>query len=459
MNAWDYVEALFARWRLIALITLVVLAVVGVWTSMSPRTYSASATLLFDTQQADPVASRSAGGGESKSAALLGTQADIIRSVLVAQRVAGNLGLDRDAELVQRYRASKSPLPIREWIGRRITSKSSLDILPTRNTSVLAVNYKSENPVLAARMATAFAEAYVETQLQLRIDPAKVYSQWFGSQINEARSRLEQAQARLTSFQQQRGLVGAGRFDIEQAQLSALSQQLTTAQAEAAQAGAAAGSNVTGSAGAQQSSVVQGLDGQIASKSAELQQLRQTLGPNHPMIIAASAELSELRSRRGQAVGTAVSAIQTTSAAARARESELRSLVASQRERVLRLSGAQDQMAVLERDVDTARNAYDAVTARLNEVRLQSEIPMSNVNLLDRAVAPTFPSSPNVALRVMLGVIAGIFLGTIVALALEWRNPRVRTVGGLITLTGAPVLANLNRTPRLLSLPASRGVS
>ena len=116
-------------------------------------------------------------------------------------------------------------------------------------------------------------------------------------------------------------------------------------------------------------------------------------------------------------------------------------------------------MAVLQRDVDTARNAYDAVTTRLNEVRLQSEIPLSNVSLLDRAVPPALPSSPNVALRVLLGLLAGLFVGVVTALFLEWRNPRVRTVGGLVSLTGAPVLADLNRGPRLLALPASGAAS
>ena len=253
MNAWDYVEGLRARWRLIALTTLVVLAIVGIWTWTSPRTYTAAATLLFDTQQADPVASKS-GGGQTKAAALIGTQADIIRSVYVAQRVARNLGMDRNPELVRQYQASNSSLPIQEWIGRRITKP--LEILPTRNTSVLAVNYKSEDPALAARLATAFAQAYVQVQLQLRIDPARVYSQWFESQIREARGRLEQAQAQLTRFQQERGLVGAGRFDIEQAQLSALSQQLTVAQADAAQSRAKAGSNIGSSSDAQQLSLI-----------------------------------------------------------------------------------------------------------------------------------------------------------------------------------------------------------
>lgn len=453
MIAWDYLAALRARWQLIGLVTLTVLAAIVVWTWTSPRQYNAAATLLFDVSQADPVAGNGGGGGSAKVATVIGTQADIIRSAFVAQRVVKNLKLDKDPALVERYRQSgRTSLPFDEWLGRRLASPSALQILPTRNTNVLAVTYVSADPAQAASLATAFAEAYVQTQLQLRIDPARVYSQWFESQINDARRRLEGAQARLTKFQQARGLIGAGKFDVEQAQLAALSQQLTTAQADAAQAGARAGSNVGQSSNAQQSAVVQGLDGQIASKSAELQQLRQSLGPNHPLVVTARAEMGELNARRAQAVGTAVAAVQTDSAAARARLGTLQGLVAGQRERVLRLSGAQDQMSVLQRDVDSARAAYDAVTNRLNEVRLQSEVPITNVSLLDRAVAPTLPSSPNVSMRLLLGFLAGLLLGIGLALVLEWFHPRVRTVAGVEAWTGVPVLADLGKR---LSVPGA----
>ena len=445
MNAWDYVEAIRARWRLVALTAVTVLALVAVWTYFSPRQYSAAATLLFDTSQTDPV--RSGGGSAAKPASLIGTQADIIRSNVVAQRVVRNLRLDQNPALVERYRKSGSDsLPFADWMGRRLASPSALQILPTRNTSVLAVTYISNDAAFAGKMATAFAEAYVQTQLQLKIDPARVYSQWFEAQIGDARRRLEGAQARLTRFQQARGLIGAGRFDVEQAQLAALSQQLISAQSDAAQIGAKAGSNVSQSASAQQSGLVAGIDGQIASKSAEVSQLRESLGPNHPMVVAARSELGELKMQRGRAVGTAVAAVQTESAAAQARQASLLGLVAAQRERVLRLSGSQDQMAVLQRDVDSARTAYDAVTNRLNDVRLQSEIPITNVSLLDRAAAPTLPSSPNVAMRLLLGLLLALVAGVGLALGLEWFRPRVRTARGLEEWTKVPVLADLNRS-------------
>ena len=444
---WDYLIAIRARWALVAVTALSVLGAIAVWSLFSPRVYSASATLLFDTSQTDPVGDR---GGGAKNASLLGTQADIIRSAFVAERVVRDLKLDQPAAVQAQYRAASPGIPLQEWLGRRLAKP--LEILPTRNTNVLAVSYKSADPDYAARMATAFAQAYVQTQLQLRIDPARVYSQWFETQIADARRRLETAQRRLTRMQQARGLVGAGRFDIEQSHLTELSAQLSGAEADAAQARARAGSNVGSSSDAQMSGVVQGLDSQIAGRSAQLQQLRQTLGPNHPDVLAAQAELGQLRNSRGQAVGTAVTAVQTASSAASAREANLRGLVAAQRERLLRLSGVQDEFAVLQRDVDTAKAAYDAVTNRLNQVRLQSEIPITNVSLLDRAVAPTIPTSPNVSIRLLLGLLLGLFTGVALALLVEWRSPRIRSVGGLEGATGVAVLADLDRGSPLLNL-------
>ena len=456
MNPWDYLEALRARWKLIAATVAVVMAAVGTWCAISPKIYTASATLLFDTAQTDPVGAGTSGGG--KNASLMGTQADIIRSVYVAQRAVSNLRLDQDANVIRQYqKAGNANVPIGEWLGRRLTSPSALQIIPTKSTNVLAVAYNSPDPDFAALLANAFADAYVQTQLQLKIEPAKVYSQWFEGRIRDVRNRLEQAQARLTAFQQEKGLIGAGKIDVELARLSELSGQLTAAQSESAAASARAGSNVGQSSDAQMSGLVQGLDNSLAGKSAQLQQLRQVYGANHPAIIAAKAELAELQAKRDQAVGTAVTAVRVSSLAARAREGEIGGLVAAQRARVLKLSSVQDQMAVLQRDVDTAQANYQAVNTRLNAVRLQSEIPQTNVSQLDRALPPNSPSSPNIPARLILGLLVGVMAGVGLALALEWFSPRVRTVGGLEDYTRLPVLADFTQRQPMLRLTTSKG--
>lgn len=443
MIALDLIATLRARWRIVAATTLAALIGVTIWSLTSTRLYTSTATLLFDSAQADPVEQENAPPRSSS----LGTQADIIRSSVVAERVIEKLKLDEDKTLRQRYAAAKRDMSYHEWLSSRLSSGSALTVTFAKSTNVLAVNYISSDPKYATRMANAFAEAFVEVQLELKTDPAKVYSRWFENQIREYRQRLEAAQSSLTAFQREQGLVGAQKIDIEMARLSDLSGQLTAAQAEAAAVSSRAGSSAGSSSEAQMGGLVQSLDGQIASKSAEVQQLRQSYGPNHPTLVAANSQLAELRNRRGQAVGTAVTAMRVTSQAAQARVGEVRSLLDAQRARVLKLSGVQDRMAVYQRDVDAAQTAYDAVTNRLNQVRLVSEVPQTNVTLLDRAVVPTLPTSPNIPTRFVLGLIVGLLAGIAIVLGNEWMNPRVRSVGGLATGTLVPVLADLRDPP------------
>ena len=118
-----------------------------------------------------------------------------------------------------------------------------------------------------------------------------------------------------------------------------------------------------------------------------------------------------------------------------------------QRGRVLAASGHQDQLAILQRDVDTAKAQYDGVTQRLNAMRLQSELPQADATILDRATPVYMPVSPNIPMRMLLGLILGLALGVSAALFLEWRKPRFRTVAGLEQQIGLPVLASFERWP------------
>ncbi len=114
---------------------------------------------------------------------------------------------------------------------------------------------------------------------------------------------------------------------------------------------------------------------------------------------------------------------------------------------ILALAGHQDQLAILQRDVDTARAQYDSVTQRLSAMRMQSALPQANASILDRASPSYMPVSPNVPMRFLLGGALGLALAITLALFLEWRRPRFRTDFGLEQLTGVPVMASLERWP------------
>ncbi|NMV20996.1 chain length determinant protein EpsF, partial [Vibrio parahaemolyticus] len=81
-------------------------------------------------------------------------------------------------------------------------------------------------------MANAFVQAYIETHLDLRADPAKRFSTFFDQRAKQLREQLEAAQNRLSEYQKQHGLIATDeRLDIENARLNELSSQLVAIQA------------------------------------------------------------------------------------------------------------------------------------------------------------------------------------------------------------------------------------
>jgi succinoglycan biosynthesis transport protein ExoP len=438
----DIVAALKRRWRLELAILVIVLAAVLVWTALSPRVYIANASLLFD-QRIDPV--QDAQVGEDTVAALLETQTDVLQSTAIAAAVARNEKLSSDPTTIDNWqRATGGTGDINTWMGRQLLS--GLSVVPERASRVLTVQYRAGDPNFAAAMANAFATTYLDTRLRLQTDPARTYSRWFEERTREVRSALEQAQARLTAFQRRTGIVDVGAVNAESNRLNELSTQLTGAEAASADINARAGSSAAQSVDVQSSGVVQGLRSQIAGKTAEVSQLATQLGPNHPQRQAVEAELNALRNRLALEISTVTRSVQVASGSANTKEATLRQSLNAQRGRMLGLAGDRNQLDVLQRDVDSARTAYDLVTQKLSTMRLQSEVPSTNVRQLDTATPPLLPAQPNVPLRILLGVVLGTLLAMGVGTALELWRPRVRTASGLVNSVGLPVLVRIDFT-------------
>jgi uncharacterized protein involved in exopolysaccharide biosynthesis len=442
MNPWDYVAALKHRWKLVLLILLMTVLAVSVWTLMSKRIYESSFSLLFKGFEPTDANPRDQ---TANDALALGTPADVIASDLVAHEVVRNLKLAERPGTIERWRAATGGRgTVETWLAKNLSA--GLIFTPsTKSSNVLRVAFRSSDPDEAAAIANGFADQFLRTQLMLRVQPARIYSGWFQHRMSEVRARLEAAQARLTEFQRTHGLIGGDHADVEMNRLTELSSELASAEAADAEAGSHATTDVANSPEVQSSAVVQGLRTAIATEVAKLDQLRTTYGQNYPDVVASKAHLSALRSELAQAVGTAARAVKVAGNAAQGREVELRRRLEEQRSHVLALSSSQDQLAILQRDVNTAQLEYDGVTQRLNAMRLQSELPQADAYLLDRATPSFLPVSPNVPLRAILAVIIGMGLGISLVIFLEWRTPRFRTDQGLQQITGLPVFVSLER--------------
>lgn len=433
MNPMDLLSAVQARWRMAAMIGAILFLVVAIAAFTQPRQYVGTASLLLDLSQTDPTDTNTAQGPRPDTDAILGTQTDIIRSAKVLNAVAKEAGfvdaMPADLPADARLQSAASQ------VGKNMT------VTTGRQSNVLQIQYLDPNPQVAAKVANLIAKVYMREQVELRASPARGSAKWFDEQTQEVRRRYELAQKRLSDFQRAHDIIGINRMDLEAEKLKNMSYQLTQAQAEAAaarsKAGAGAVSDIEGSL------IVQNLQEQVATQSAKVSELSKTLGPNHPSMTAANALLSELQSKLASARASQAGAVSANSVAASRREGDLKSNMAGQEDRMIRMSGVQDQLMVLQRDVDAARQTYDTVRQRFNEAVLKSQISQPNASPLDEATVPLLPAKPNLMLWLIAGVALGLIGGVSAVIIAEILKPRVRSAAGVARATEVDVITEL----------------
>lgn len=441
MNLSNLIAVLRARWLPAVIVFVLVVGCAIAYTAVAPRMYTAMATLVIDIKP-DPVSSMLYGGAASP--AMMNTQVEVIRSDRVALRVAQNLKLTEVPEIRKLWeKSSKGDGTIENWLVEFM--QRNLDVQVARaGSNVVNVSYRGTDPQFVATLANAFIQAYLETAVELRVDPAREYSGFFGKQVDEARASLEAAQQKLSKFQQAQGIIATDeRFDVEMSRLNMLSQQLVSMQAlssESSSRSAQVATNAENLSEVLNNPLVGALKADVNKAEARVQELNARYGDKHPQVVEARATLNELRTRLAAETRNVSGSVSVSARIDRAREGQVRASLEEQRAKVLRMKEVRDQGSVLARDVENAKSAYDLLLGRFNQTNLESQNRQNNAAMLAKATPPGAPSSPKVAALLMLGLMFGIGAGVGAAFLLEQLDKRIRVPSDAVTALGLPVI-------------------
>ncbi|MDT9001322.1 chain length determinant protein EpsF [Paucibacter sp. APW11] len=442
MSFIQFLSIIRARWKLALGIFFGTVVLTVLISAVLPKKYTGVASVVIDVAKPDPVSAVLYSGALSPS--YLATQIDVIQSDRVAYKVVRNLKLTENPTIREQWKeATDGEGSIEQWLADSF--QKSLEVRPSRESNVITVTYKAPDPRFAAGLANAFVQAYLETSVELRVDPAKQYSSFFESRAKEAREALEKAQAKLSDFQKEKGIIAADeRLDVETARLNELSSQLVAIQALAAESGSRQSMANGASADRMQevlnSPLIAGMKADLARAEARLQELGSRLGEAHPQVLEAKANINELRSKMDAETRKISSGVGVANTINQQRVGELRAALEAQRSKLLQLKAVRDEGAVLQRDAENAQRAYDQVQQRLNQSSLESQATQANVSVLTQAVPPVEATSPRMLLNSIVAVFGGTLLAVGVCLVLELLDRRVRSVEDVVQALGVPVI-------------------
>ena len=438
MSFTQFIEILKARWILVvAVLAVTVLGVVGV-SLLWVKQYQAVSTVIIDSGGPDPI-----NGMVMNNMLMPGyiaTQIDVVTSERVTRKVIKTLKLDQSPELRQQWQDDANGQGSFEaWLSELL--QKSLTVSPSRESSVINIAYSAVDPRFAAALANTFMQAYIDTTLELRVEPARQFSALFESQSKLARDRFEAAQAKLSEYQQSKGLIATDeRLDIESMRLSELSSQLVALQAVASESGSRRAQASANMAEVLNNPVVSGLKADVSRLQARMKETQAKFGSAHPQVLELQANISELQSKLDAEIGRVTSSVGINDRINRSREAQVRASLDEQRQKVLRLKEQRDEAAVLLRDVEDAQRNYDALRARFAQTSLESQSNLTNVSVLKYAEPPYEHSTPKLLLNTAIAVFLGAIIGLGAAIVTELLRRRIRTEDDFVHDMGVPLL-------------------
>jgi len=445
MNFTQFILILKARSRIV-LITfgITVLATLAI-NLMQAKSYKAVTSPVLNYKGVDPVT------GLTLPAQLMpgymATQIDIITSRNVALKVVDQLKISENTMAQEQFnKATNGKGEIRAWFAELLLK--NLEAKPSRESSVIEIAFNGGDPEFAAVVANAFAEAYQQTNIQLKVEPAQKAADFLGVQTKNLRANLEGAQAKLSKYQQDKGLTSVmGNLDVESARLNDLSSQLVMAQSASYDAKSRqqrTGGNGDESPDVAANPIVQNLRIEITRAESKFSELSQRVGESHPQYLAAQAELNKLKSQLLEQTRKATNTIGGTAHIQQQREGEIKAALVAQKARVLELNLSRDELSVLQRDVENAQRAMDSASARFTQTTLEGSVNQTDIAVLNPAIAPQRPASPMVLFNVTLSIILGGMFGVALGLLAEMADRRVRSRDDISELLGVPVFAVIN---------------
>lgn len=433
-----------ARRRLALSLYAAIIAVAVIVTLLLPKMYTAKTQVMVDLKP-DPISGLTQLATMQPSG-YLSTQVNLVKSDAVARRVAKDLHLADNPQMRAKWaKETHERGNFEDWMGK--TLLKGLTVSVVRDSSIIEIEYESISPSFAAALANAFANAYIATVVDMRVSPAKSYTDYFDDRARLAQERAQEAQNRLVAAQKEKGVVASDeRLDIETQRLAELASQLNTINAlrdEASSRSTLANANPEKVQNVVMNPVVAGLTSDLAKEEARLQQLLERYGDKHPQVLEQRSTIATLKDKIRAESNRVISSVSVDTKIADARVQQAQAAYDAQRQRVMKLKDARAELAMLEKEADSAERIYEAIQLKQSQSSLESNATQSAMTVLAPAVEPPTHSSPKMWVSLILGIGLGGIATLLATLAAELMDRRIRTSVDLIQSLEIPVIGIL----------------
>ncbi len=364
------------------------------------------------------------------------SQAQVIMSREVANQVIARLKLN---QLPEFDAALEGVSPVKAVLGSLGIIKNPLSmtpqervleayydrltVYPVEKSRVIVIDFVSENPELAAKVANAVADAYLQQQQKTKQEQAQTASQVLAGQIDTLRKKVVEAEARVEAYRAKSGglLVGPNNTTLSAQQLADVNAQLAAARAMKADAEAKArlirdmlksGQPIEAS-DVLNSELLRRLSEQRVTLRAQLAEQSSSLLDNHPRIKELKAQIADLDHQIQNEAATMARSFENDAKIAGARLDTLTATLDQLKDQAAATNVDDVQLRELERDAKSQRDLLESYLAKYREATARDTLSSSPADsrVISRATVSNIPSYPKKVPAVLIATLTTLIVG------------------------------------------------
>lgn len=448
-------RAIWARRLWVAVPTA--LAMAGAFASVNfiQPTYRSEARILVESGEnayTRPEADRSSGAERAIDQEAVLSQVQVIQSRDIARQVSQRLELLGKPEFDPALRSvnpvkrvlillglAENPLSMtaEERVLRAYYER--LAAYQVDKSRIIAVQFESQDPGLAADAANAVAAQFLEAQQAAKRSQTRNAGQWLSGEVDALRKKVEEAEGRVESFRARANLfVGSNNVSLTAQQLADINGQIAAARAQQTDAQTRSrllrdflrSGRPIEAGDVANSEIIRRLNEQRLSVTAQLAEQSSTLGPRHPRIAELQAQRTNLDSQIRVEAEKLVRILENDARLAGARFEALQQNLDQAKRQAAEASEQEVQLRVLEREAKSLRDQLEGLLARYRDASARDSVGAvaADARIVSRAIVsnvPAFPKKLPVIFLTTLGTFI-LAIGCVTTAALLASPPPAR---------------------------------
>lgn len=328
-----------------------------------------------------------------------------------------------------------------------------LTVSPQKNSNIVKISVEDKDPEKAAFLANAFANAYIDFNLEKKYFATKDAARWLSDQSINLKKSLEDSEKMLFDFKQNNNVL-ATTFEAKQAMLATRIEKFTNTLTDQEIRKNAVSAKIEEYSkidledpnesflkeASKDNQLINNLKMKYIEVVSKLDESEKFYGEKYPKVLSLSTERDTIRDSLKKEIAGVIKSYDLELKTLESEMAKNRKMLSDSQTEAIMLNKLDIDYSKLLREVETNKKLYDIVLERTKQADLSALLKNNNVRIIDNALSSKIPVKPRKNLILLIGFILSVILGSLAIFVVEFFDTRFRTFKEFETITKKPLL-------------------